>query len=294
MAMRMSPWSRTIIGAAAFVLGGCLTYNEPCQGLVDRADDVIGHLSADVFLDKPNARHANNAIGRIAAEAFIDAFRESDKPAQLGILNGGAIRAEGGVEGPGGQCITRNRLEAGPVTRGEIHQILFFDNVVYATELTEQELFDVMEHSVSGLSPVGTQITNPSGRFLQIAGGRLTVNCSLPAGARVETLEIGGVALERKGTRTFRVAMPEFLLRGGDGYAPLAIASQDTSRDLRQAQVEGGIDNRIVSAWMQRSYGDTTTAFQVESLPKMGCPAEAPDCAAPITLRECAEPADPS
>ncbi len=290
----MSLWSRTIIGTAtALALGGCLTYNEPCQGLVERADDVIGHLSADVFLDRPNARHANHAIGLIAAEAFIGAFQDSDKSAQLGIFNGGAIRAEGGVEGPDGQCITRNRLEAGPVTRGDLHQILFFDNVVYATDLSEPELFAVMEHSASGLSPRGAPITNPAGRFLQIAGGRATVNCSLPAGARVESLEIGGVVLSRTGTRSFRVAMSEFLLRGGDGYDVLAFASQDPSRDLRQAQVEGGIDNRIVGAWMKRTYGEEASAFRVDQLPKMGCPAEAPACPAPITLRECAEPPDP-
>ncbi len=283
-----------IVGTAAFALGGCLSWNEPCQGLVDRAGDEIGYLSADVFLDKPNARHANHAIGRIAAEAFIDAFRDSDKPAELGILNGGAIRAEGGVEGPDGQCITRNRLEAGKVTRGELHQILFFDNVIYATDLTEQELFEVMELSVSGLSPQGAPITSPSGRFLHLAGGRLTVNCGLPTGARVESFEIAGVPLSRTGTRTFRVAMPEFLLRGGDGYQALLTASQDPSRDLRQAQVEGGIDNRIVAAWMQRTYGDSESAFQVEKLPKLGCPEDPATCSAPIILRGCAEPPDPT
>ena len=287
-------WSRAIIGTAAFALSGCLVYNEPCQGLVDGEADVIGQLSGDVFLDKPNARHANNAIGRIAAEAFIDAFRDSDKPAQLGILNGGAIRAEGGVVGPDGRCVTRNRLPAGPVTRGELHQILFFDNVVYATDLSEQELFQVMEHSVSGLSRLGAEITSPSGRFLQLAGGKATVNCSLPVGARVESLEVGGVALSRTGTRSFRVAMPEFLFRGGDDYAPLLAASQDPARDVRQAQVEGGIDNRIVAAYMKRTYGETASSFQVEQFPKMGCRAGPSSCAAPITLRECAEPPDPS
>ena len=294
MTTRMGLWSRTIIGAAAFALGGCLSYNEPCQGLVDGAEDVIGHLSEDVFLDKPNARHANHAIGLIAAEAFIGAFTDSDKPAQLGIFNGGAIRDEGGVEGADGQCITRNRIEAGPVTRGELHQILFFDNVVYATDLTEQELFAVMEHSVAELSRKGTQITFPSGRFLQLAGGRVTVNCSLPVGARIEALEVAGEVLSRTGTRAFRVAMSEFLLRGGDGYDMLAVASQDASRDLRQAQVEGGIDNRIVAAWMKRTYGVEASAFRVEQLPKMGCAADDASCLAPITLRECAEPPDPN
>ena len=42
---------------------GCLAYNDPCQPLVPDPDSVLGYLGEDVYLDKPYARHDNNALG---------------------------------------------------------------------------------------------------------------------------------------------------------------------------------------------------------------------------------------
>ena len=70
-----------------------------------------------------------------------------------------------------------------------------------------------LEHSVSALPPA-------AGRFLQTAGLRYAVDPERPPGARVGAVEVQGQPLDPG--RAYRVAVPDFLARGGDGYAMLA------------------------------------------------------------------------
>lgn len=267
---------RVIAAACAALSFSCVAYNDPCGGLVDEQeqDTVVGKVTGPIFLDRNNARHANHPIARVAAEAFVDAHKDTGYPAQLGIMNGGAIRAEGGVLGQNGQCETRNVLAAsasaeapGEVSNSELHQILLFENSVHAIDLEREELRAVFEHSVSGLTPqsepsVPAPIISPSGRFLHLAGGVLRVDCSLPPGQRVTDLELSdGTKLVAGGAVVVggrvRVAMTEFLLEGNDGYSMIDEARSDLGRNALLTQVEGGIDNDIAAAYMKERYVDT-------------------------------------
>lgn len=308
--------SRALTALALLTFGGsgCIAYNEPCGGLSENKDEVVGYVTGKVYLDKNNARHANNAIARVAAESFIDAFKDSSAPAQLGILNGGSIRNEGGTVGPDGQCLTRNVLapaasEESPakVTSGDIHQIMLFQNQVYAIDLTEAELYQVMEHSASGLTPAtGGAVTSPSGRFLDIAGGTLRIDCSRAPGDRVTLLKVGDQELQRDGARLFRVALSEYLLRGGDGYAMIDAVRANPERNPAQAQVHGGIDNDLAAAFMKETYGTPETALHVwDATDRVSCTKPEltqPDCQdgpgaicchSPIALIGCAVPGVP-
>ncbi|MBX5480679.1 MAG: 5'-nucleotidase C-terminal domain-containing protein [Myxococcaceae bacterium] len=292
-----------VLSAAAFALTlGCVAYNDPCGGLTQTPEEVVGSLVGQIFLDKANARAANNRFGQLAAEAFLDAYADTTAPAQFAFMNGGAIRNEGGTMGPDGECLTRNVLGrpanpggegessdlAVPVTNGDVHQILLFRNQVYAVDLTEAELFEVMEHSVSGLST--ETVTSPSGRFLHVAGGTVTVDCALPAGSRVLEIKVGGRTLQRNGTGMVRVAMPEYLLRGGDGYTVIDAARQLPERNLIQAQRSGGIDNDIAAAYWKEHYGETPVVSH-DAADRAACAsADGAGCQAPIQLRHCAVP----
>lgn len=253
--------SRALLALALFPLlastSGCVQYNEQCQPLVEEPGEIIGYLGEDVPLDKPSARHDNHAIGQLAADAFRDAFTDTSSPADLGVFNGGAIRAEG-------ICVTRERLFAGPLKRGLLYEVLLFENIVTAVDLTEAELVAIFERAASRLSPAGEPITSPPGGFLQIsAGTELEINCTKPAGERVAKLVVDGREVDLTAPSTdleerFRIAVPSFLLQGGDGYAELAAVSSDPSRNPVQAQQLGGIDSNLAADYMSRHYNPET------------------------------------
>jgi 5'-nucleotidase/UDP-sugar diphosphatase len=284
---------------------GCLQYNEPCGGLVENPERVAGYIDGDVFLDRINARHANNAIARLAAEAFLDAFPGGERGVDLAVVNGGAIRAEGGVEGPDGRCRIRNTLKKGPVTLGDIHQILLFENLVYAVTVKESVLFEVFEHSVSSLvarpQESNVPISSPSGRFLHVAGAAGTfvrVDCSKPPGSRITGLRVGSRTLQRNADAPVRIALTEFILRGGDGYAMLAPFRSDLSTVV--AEKEGGLDNDITAAYLTSRYGTEDNPFPAYPEDRTLCTR--PDktacsgegcCQSPIKLDNCAYPEEP-
>lgn len=287
---------------AAPLSSGCLAYNEPCGGLVENPERIAGYIDGDVYLDRPNARHANNGIARLAAEAFVDAFNGS-RPVELAIVNGGAIRAEGGVVGADGQCLTRNVLPQGAVTLGDIHQILLFENFVYSVAVKESVLFEVFEHSVSGLQPAGSPVSSPPGRFLQVAGAAGTevrVDCARPVGQRVTGLRVGERTLSRSGEETVRMALTEFILGGGDGFTMLAPLRTDLGTVV--AEKEGGVDNDITAAYLAARYGSPDSAFPVYApdrtrctSPELTAPGYDGDdaCRSPIKLVNCAVPEVP-
>jgi 2',3'-cyclic-nucleotide 2'-phosphodiesterase (5'-nucleotidase family) len=249
--------TRSLLAAllsAALLPGlGCLSYNDPCQPLVDDPDAVLGHLGEQVFLDRPFARHDNNALGQMAADAFQHVEDDSADPANLGILNGGAIRAEG-------LCVTRASLPVGPLTDGILHEVLLFENRVVTVDLTEPELVDMFEHSVGSLTPAGQSIATPFGGFLHVSESTsLRVDCEYPRGQRVRELRINGALVPLPpplgSSARYRVAMPDFLLNGGDGYGPIfGNAGLNPDRNPVQARKLQGVDSNIAAAYMKATY----------------------------------------
>jgi 5'-nucleotidase/UDP-sugar diphosphatase len=238
--------------AAALVPGlGCLAYNDPCQPLVPDPDSVLGILGEDVYLDRPFTRHDNNALGQMAADAFQRAEDDSPAPAELGISNGGSIRAEG-------LCITRTSLPKGPLTNGVFHEVILFENRLVTVNLTEQQLLDMMEHSVSNLIPAGQPIATTFGGFLHVSESTtVRVDCERPRGQRVLAMTVGTRVVQRPAREDvfYRLAAPDFLLGGGDGYGPIfANASADPARNPVQSRKLGGVDSNIAAAYMKAAY----------------------------------------
>ena len=117
--------------------------------------------------------------------------------ADLALLNGGAIRG--------------NRLlPEGPITRRDLRQLFPFGNVLVLVEVPGVALARALERAVSAYP-------RPAGFFLQVSGMRLVFDPSRPPGRRVLELTVGGRSLDRE--RPYTVALPDYLARGGDGYA---------------------------------------------------------------------------
>jgi 2',3'-cyclic-nucleotide 2'-phosphodiesterase (5'-nucleotidase family) len=248
----------TMVLLAGAALCGCIAYNDTCQPLVDNPDERVAFVAkgTEIWLDRPNARHANNALGQQTADAFVWVYRDSDRPVDFAVVNGGALRAEG-------LCVTRNILREGPLTNGVLHEILLFQNPVIAVDLSEREVVDMFEHSVERLFVAPAPIVSPAGQFLQVSAEvSLDVDCAQPAGSRVTALRVKGQLLQKPGRpieqAKFRAAMSSFLVQGGDGYSMLKGTSLDPSRNPEQAKRFGGIDSNIAAEYLKQSPANQT------------------------------------
>lgn len=265
-------------GLMALLAGGCVAYNDQCQPLVDNPTERVAFVAkgTEVWLDRPNARHAENVIGQVATDAFVWVFKDSDAPVNLAVMNGGAIRAEG-------LCVTRNILKEGPLTNGVLHEVLLFENPVTAVDLSEQELVDLFEHSAERLVIFGSAISSPAGSFLQVSGEvAMEIDCSKAAGSRVVSLQISGQAVHRPARAfpavKYRAALPSFVLGGGDGYAMLAGKGSDPARNPKQAQRFGGIDSNITAAYLKQSPFNQVVEQGIRVQPRV----KLTNCAVPV------------
>jgi 2',3'-cyclic-nucleotide 2'-phosphodiesterase (5'-nucleotidase family) len=241
---------RVLLIAALASTCGCMAYNEPCKGLTENPDEVIGYLGEDVYVDKANARHANNAIGQLAADAYRTAANNLGIPSQLGVINGGGIRAEG-------LCVTRNIVPEGPLTNGRLHEIFLFNDLVESIDMTGAEVKRMFESAVSGLYRYDQEIASPSGSFLDVSEGtKLTVDCTRPPGDRVTALSIEGIDVLTAQDQDFRVALTDYLLHSGAGFESLRDADQDPSRRPAQANQWGGIDSNLTQHYMAENHAD--------------------------------------
>ncbi len=254
-----------LLGSLALA-SGCVAYNDQCQPLVENPNERVAFIAkgTELFLDRANARHGNNAIGQQAADGFAWVFSLTEKPADFAVVNGGSIRAEG-------LCTTRNILGAGPLSNGVLHEILLFENPVQAVDLSEQEVIAMFEHSAERLFTSPAPIASPAGSFLQVSKEvTMTIDCSQQALQRVTSLSIGGVAIAKPGRlidqRRIRLATSDFIIGGGDGYSMLAGKGSDPTRNPVSAQRFGGIDSNIAAAYLKQSpYNETVEAgFRVE------------------------------
>lgn len=245
------PTKLGIIVGAAWMLGtGCVRYNDRCKVFVEDPEGTAGYIGGeDVYLDKPNARAANNAVGQMAADALLHTGYPDATPPVFAAYNGGGVRAEG-------LCYTHNILPAGSKVSDELlHEIFLFDDQALSVDVTGQELFDLMVASAKGLVETGP-ISDPDGNFLQIAGGEVAIDCAKPTGARITRFLIGAddLLLNANRAKTYRFATINFLLQKDGALTPaLEGADVDVARKPTQASRASATDT--IELYMKANYG---------------------------------------
>ena len=104
-------------------------------------------------------------------------------------------------------------MPPGQLTKRDVHSLLPFTDVVLKLELRGRDLRVALEHGLA-------QTDREGGGFLQVSGVRVVWDPRRAAGGRVVSVAVAGRAL---GDDTvYSVAVPSYLVRGGDGYAAFA------------------------------------------------------------------------
>jgi 2',3'-cyclic-nucleotide 2'-phosphodiesterase (5'-nucleotidase family) len=123
---------------------------------------------------------------------------------------------------------------------------------------------------VAELSQAGQPIVSPSGAFLHVSEGTtVRVDCERPRGQRVVELKVNErtVPLPPRADPSirYRVAMPDFLLEGGDGYGIIfKDAASDLSRNpVTATSAEGkATDANLTEAYMRAKHPTENQALK--------------------------------
>ncbi len=167
---------------------------------------VIGQ--SEVVLDgaRANVRTKETNLGNMIADGMLAKANEFE-PTDIAIQNGGGIRAS---------------IDQGEVTLGEVHTVLPFQNLLVTMQLTGEEIWQALEHGVSG-------VETGEGRFLQVAGLQFKYDAYKQVGQRVWEVNVktedGFAPIELD--KTYNVATNAFTANGGDGFTMLKKAKDE-------------------------------------------------------------------
>ena len=166
------------------------------RATMDQPLDVeIGTVDAPLDSRRNVVRGEEATMGNLIADAMRDATG-----ADIAIMNGGGIRGDTTYE-PGRK-----------LTRRDILTELPFGNVTVVTELPGNQILLALENGVS-------RVEDGAGRFPQVSGLSYAFDASAEAGSRVSEVMVGGAPLEAD--KLYKVAVNDYILGGGDGYAAL-------------------------------------------------------------------------
>lgn len=171
---------------------------------------VLGQANGP--LGSAMCRQEECAAGDLLAEAMLAGGRKHG--AVAAIVNGGGMRAG---------------IAPGDVTLGDVLTAFPFPNTLVTLTLSGADLAQALEY---GVSAVG--LHEGSGRFPQVAGIRYAFDPSRPVGRRILSLQITdatGRFVPLSPQADYRLAINDFLYRGGDGYTVFREKGRDVEDD---------------------------------------------------------------
>ncbi|XP_060080242.1 snake venom 5'-nucleotidase-like [Ylistrum balloti] len=196
------------------VAGRSLVRMEGDRLVCRRQECNMGNMIADAMVYQ-NLRHADSlATSRI----FI------------ALVNSGSIRSS---------------FDQGNITFANIIEVQPFRNTLETIRLQGRHLRAALENSVSRWNTV-----DPSGRFLQVSGLRVTYDLKKEVGRRV--VDVHALCsdctipeyLPLDDTKMYRIILSNFIVQGGDGY--------DVIRDnAEQEHISGDLDSDVMTEYIQ-------------------------------------------
>jgi 5'-nucleotidase len=154
-------------------------------------DAVVGTTRVPLEGTSPRLRTSETNLGNLVADAVRAAARSD-----VALVNGGGIRGD-------------RVHQPGALTRRTVIEIHPFGNVVCTVSVPGRVVTAALEHGVSRLPAT-------AGQFPQVSGLTFRVNPDAPVGSRISDVRVQNAPLDPN--RAYTIAIPDFLLAGGDGY----------------------------------------------------------------------------
>lgn len=156
---------------------------------------VVGETLVPLDGSRPwGIRTQETNLGNLVADAIR--WYMADLDVEIAVQNGGGLR-------------WHRVFPAGPITLGDVYELLPFTNVMVAKDLPGENIWKALERSVSNY-PLEL------GGFLHVSGLNFVFDPTKPPFKRVVSVHVNGEPLDN--SRTYRVGMNDFLAAGGDAY----------------------------------------------------------------------------
>lgn len=177
----------------------------------------IGTADGEFIGKRDFVRYQETNLGNLVAKSYQTKFK-----ADLAISNSGGIR---------------DSLYAGDVTLESIMMVLPFAGEVVTAQLSGKELRKYLEHVVFELTP-------GSGSFPQMSGVKIIADKKTKT---LKSIKINDRPIQDN--RTYTLALPEFIARGGDKYPAVKYTNY------------GYVDANILMEFVQNNSTLRTTDF---------------------------------
>ncbi len=197
--------------------------NELAEKNAERMKEVVGTLTATA--ERGKEPFVSSAMGNLLSDA-LRAYAVAD----VGLMNRGGIRAN---------------LQAGPITRRDVFEVMPFDNSVVVLKLTGAELTGLMRNAVEGTAHSGIEVSGMTVQVLVDAGGKSTLTGIQIAGKPADPAKV------------YRVVMNSFMADGGDKYiepVPPGDKRTDDVAMMRDVLEKWFVDKKTVTAATDNRY----------------------------------------
>lgn len=185
-------------------------------------DRVVALQHKSLGLKVPTTLGRNYEAESALGSFLADSLRGMEK-ADVALVNPGGLRAD---------------LKAGDLTYGAVFEVMPFDNAVATLDLTGEELNRLLKAAFGGRKGV-----------FQVSGLNVKLSrCVTPERLKSVTLE-GGKPISP--AQRYRVVMPDFLARGGDGLAGVLTTIDPSRIDLGQNR-ELNFRDAMIAYWQQK------------------------------------------
>ncbi len=179
-------------------------------------DTVVANVPMDLNGERADVRTRKTNLSKLITDAMT-----AESGADFTIMNGGGIRAS---------------ISAGPVTLGDVNNVLPFTNTITVCEITPSDIYAALEHGYS-------MLPEQNGAFSQ-TDLRIVYSASAPAGERIKRVYLGDELLDPNDTTTlYKVATNDFMAAGGDGYTMFG-----------RVLTEGSMLNEVFIEYLQAIY----------------------------------------
>ncbi len=212
-----------VVAVQASFMGQPIVPDEKVTALLSPALQQVAKLqneSLGLSVPKTLGRDYENESG--LGSFLADSLRGVEK-ADIALMNPGGLRAD---------------LKAGDVTYGAVYEVLPFDNAISTLKLTGDELMRLLTAAYGSRKGV-----------FQASGIEVKLS-RCPTADRLKTVTLeGGKPLDL--SKQYRVVMPDFLARGGDGLAPILSTIEPDQVDLGENR-ELNLRDALVDFWKKK------------------------------------------
>ena len=158
-------------------------------------DTIVGTSRVPLDANGVRLRTGETNVGTLVADLV-----RNDVGADLAIVNAGVVRGD-------------RVYPAGPLTRRTLLEMLPFGNLICKVAISGRIVLQALNSGVAKLPAT-------AGQFPQVSGLTMTIDPRAAPGTRVRDVRVNGQPLDLN--KIYTVAIPDFMLKGGDDYTMFA------------------------------------------------------------------------